>query len=269
MAKKTVFTGVINGEKFDSVADYNARMNELLSQGVENISAASSTEIRNVDEEVATSGYVSTCTEDQCPGTCTSVTIELPEDEDLSFYPYMEDDDPFYLDLLVTEDSYINSEALKEVDNVFTKCYSYISNALNDPDTDQETRKEYLEDIRDILNTINENYNTTHDAYAELDVKKQKLVEKFNEEMAGIDRDAEMLRAANSVIDIFTNFYKEVESAVVNSIDTHEVSKCSCSDKCTCENVKTSCEEVQPTTTYDFNSLLDRIFGADGLIRRR
>lgn len=269
MAKKTVFSGVINGEKFDNVADYNARMNELLSQGVENISAASSTEIRSVDDEVATSGFVSTDTVDKCPGTYTSATIELPEDEDLSFYPYMEDDDPFYLDLLVTEDSYINSEALKEVDDVFSKCYSYISNALNDPETDQETRKEYLEDIRDILNTINENYNTTHDAYAELDVKKQQLVEKFNAEMAEIDRDAEMLRAANSVIDIFTNFYKEVESAVVTSINTHEETKCSCDDKCTCENVKTSCEEVQPTTTYDFNSLLDRIFGADGLIRRR
>ena len=272
MAKKTVFSGVINGEKFDNVADYNAKMNELLSQGVENISAASSTEIRNVDDKVATSGVVTT-TADQCPGTCTSVSTsastELPEDEDLSFYPYMEDDDPFYLDLLVTEDSYINAEALKEVDDMFNKCHSYILEALDDPDTDQETRKEYLEDIRDILNTINENYNTTHNAYAELDSKKQKLVEKFNAEMAEIDRDAEMLRAANSVIDIFTNFYKEIESAVVASIDTHKKSACTCTDECTCENVKTKCEEVQPTTIYDFNSLLDKIFGADGLIRRK
>lgn len=276
MAKKTVFSGVINGEKFDNVVDYNARMNELLSQGVENISAASSTEIRSVDEnvatsgyDVATSGYVTTCTADRCPGTSSAASIELPEYEDLSFYPYMEDDDPFYLDLLVTEDSYINSEALKEVDNVFSKCYNYITEALEDPDTDQETRKEYLEDIRDILNTINENYNKTHDAYVELDLKKQQLVEKFNAEMAEIDRDAEMLRAANSVIDVFTNFYKEVESSVVASINTYEKPKCSCDGDCTCENVKTSCEEVQPTTTYDFNSLLDRIFGADGLIRRK
>ena len=269
MAKKTVFTGVINGEKFDNVADYNARMNELLSQGVENISAASSTEIRSVDEDEVSSDYVSTCTADQCPGTRTEASTEISEDEDLSFYPYMEDDDPFYLDLLVTEDSYINAEALKEVDDMFNKCHSYILEALDDPDTDQETRKEYLEDIRDILNTINENYNTTHNAYAELDSKKQKLVEKFNAEMAEIDRDAEMLRAANSVIDIFTNFYKEIESAVVASIDTHKKSTCTCTDECTCENVKTKCEEVQPTTIYDFNSLLDRIFGADGLIRRR
>ena len=132
MAKKTVFTGVINGEKFDNVAAYNARMNELLSQGVENISAASSTEIRNVDENVATSGFVSTCTADQCPGTSDAASTELPVDEDLSFYPYMEDDDPFYLELLVTEDACVNKAALKEAHRIFDKCFPFIANSLAD-----------------------------------------------------------------------------------------------------------------------------------------
>ena len=45
--KKTVFTGTINGQTFDNVADYNKCMMQLLEKGVE-VQASSSTSIKEV-----------------------------------------------------------------------------------------------------------------------------------------------------------------------------------------------------------------------------
>ena len=297
MAKKTVFTGVINGERFDNVADYNARMNELLSQGVENISASSSTEIRNVDE-VATSGFVSTCTADQCPGTCTAVSTaastELPEDEDLSFYPYMEDDDPFYLDLLATPDQITNYEAYEEAQKVLEKCYRYTLEALHDADTDNDERKEYLNDVNDILEEVKIDLNNTRRTLDGLAVKYdaakaryEDAINKAEEEYAKVKKeiaDTEVLLvAAKRVAEMFQAYYADVANETLLAIKEHE---CKCDEtcgpdcKCKChennntkteksEEIVTECREKEPTTVRDFNDLLDKIFGVDGLIRRR
>ena len=293
MAKKTVFTGVINGEKFDNVADYNARINELISKGVE-ISAASSTEIRNVDENVATSGYVSTCTADQCPGTCTAVSTELPEDEDLSFYPYMEDDDPFYLDLLATPDKVTNYEAYEEAQKVLEKCYRYTLEALHDEDTDNDERREYLEDVNDILENVNIDLKNTKRTLDGLSVKYDAAKAKYEEAMRKVEEEyakdkqtiAEtevLLIAAKRVAEMFQAYYSDVANETILAIKEHDC-KCdgTCGPDCKCkchennntkteksEEIVTECRETEPTTVRDFNDLLDKIFGADGLIRRR
>jgi hypothetical protein len=294
MAKKTVFTGVINGEKFDNVADYNARMNELLSQGVENISAASSTEIRNVDENVATSGFVSTCTADQCPGTCITTTTELPEDEDLSFYPYMEDDDPHYLDLLATSDKVTNYEAYEEAQKVLEKCYRYTLEALHDADTDNDERREYLEDVNNILEDVNIDLKNTKRILDGLSVKYDaakakcedainKAQETYEKEKKEIAENEVILVAAERVAEMFQAYYSDIANETLLAIKEHE---CNCDGtcgpdcKCKChennntkteksEEIVTECRETEPTTVRDFNDLLEKIFGVDGLIRRR
>ena len=280
MAKKTVFTGVINGEKFDSVADYNARMNELLSQGVENISAASSTEIRNVDENVATSGYVSTCTADQCPGTCTSVSTsastELPEDfdEDASFYPYMEDDDPYYLDLLATEDENINKEALEEASDVFDKSYDLIVEVLNNPETNNAEREEYLVNIDEIIENINKDILNTNNAKSMVEDKRNRLnaefeafKKKYEDELEKAKVEETVLNAATNVSNLFLDFYSAVKNEVHNAIKNHEancrvnrlskVKRVESSD-----NITTTIRESSPQAEIkDFQKLMDSIFG--------
>ena len=282
MAKKTVFTGVINGEKFDNVADYNARMNELLTQGVENISAASSTEIRNVDENEATSGFVTTCTADQCPGTCTSVSTsastELPEDEDLSFYPYMEDNDPFYLDLLATSDKVTNCEAYEEAQKVLEKCYKYTLEALNDEDTNNDERKEYLDDVNEIIENIKNDLKNTNKAIDGLTIKYDAAKARYEEALNKAEEayvrekkeiaEAEMiLVAAKRVAEMFEAYYSDISNETLIAIKEHSC-KCNTNTKKS-EEVVTECIEKSPTTVRDFNDLLDKIFGNTGLIHRR
>ena len=286
MAKKTVFTGVINGEKFDNVADYNARINELISKGVE-ISAASSTEIRNVDENVATSGFVSTCTADQCPGTCTAASTELPEDEDLSFYPYMEDDDPHYLDLLATPDKVTNYEAYEEAQKVLEKCYRYTLEALHDEDTDNDERREYLENVNiDLKNTertldgLSVKYDAAKARYEEAINKAEEAYAKEKKEIA---ENEVILVAAMKVAEMFQAYYSDVANETILAIKEHDC-KCdgTCGPDCKCkchennntkteksEEIVTECRETEPTTVRDFNVLLNKIFGSDGLIHRR
>lgn len=281
MAKKTVFTGVINGEKFDNVAAYNARMNELLSQGVENISAASSTEVRNVDENVATSGYVSTCTADQCPGTNTSATTEFPEDEDISFFPYMEEEDPYYLDLLVTNDPEINYDAIVEAKKVLNTSWNAISAALDDPTVQNADREEYLSDVRDVIENLKNDKRYNSEAYGKLDAKKLKLqqqldeyAEKISNEIKAIEADQNLLSDASDVIDLFTDFYMGVENHALTSITenrpakcncTKHVNHCDCDETCTCtEQVNTECKEIEPQLEIrNLSDIMDAIFGGN------
>lgn len=282
MKKVTVFKGVINGREFDNVADYNAAFKKLMDSGETDIQASSSTSVKTIEDESST-GYVTTCTADQCPGQC----IELPEDEDFSFYPYMENDDPCYLDLLVTEDKDINQEAFNEAVNIFSKCYPYIKEALNNPETTNADRYEYLEDVRDILNEIAEDAINTNDALDKLNAKRNTLISEFEKvkaefekEIANVNRDVEMLVSSQKVINLFGDYYHDIETETLTAINNAELSNkivkraCGCDDncgpdcKCTCHDVETSCKEVCPTAVHDFNSLLERIFGTTGLIRR-
>lgn len=281
MAKKTVFTGVINGEKFDNVAAYNARMNELLSQGVENISAASSTEVRNVDENVATSDYVSTCTADQCPGTFTSTSDDLLDDEDVSFFPYMEEGDPYYLDLLVTNDPEINYDAIVEAKKVLNTSWNAISAALDDPTVQNTDREEYLSDVRDVIENLKNDKRYNNEAYGKLDAKKLKLqqqldeyAEKISNEIKAIEADQNLLSDASDVIDLFTDFYMGVENHTLTSITENRPAKCNCTkhdnhcdcdETCTCaEQVNTECKEIEPQLEIrNLSDIMDAIFGGN------
>ena len=118
--KRTIFEGTVNGEKFNTVQAYNARLTELINAGVA-VEASSNTRVEDVEEPVHTSGYVRTCTDDTCD--CGESTYTSTYDEDLSYYPYCENDDPYYLDLLVTVEPEINADARKEMRNIFDKCY--------------------------------------------------------------------------------------------------------------------------------------------------
>lgn len=277
MKKVAVFNGLINGEKYDNVADYNAKMNELLQNNIE-VQASSSTSIKYVtDESVHTSGYVSTCTDCDCAnGVCTCASTNV--DEDLSFYPYMEDDDPFYLDLLVTEDPVTNQEAYVEAQKVLEKCYRYILNELDSTDVTNEDRKEYYDSIVEILSNIDADIVHNNNAMDSINAKRKKLSDDFDAEMSRLAREEELLKGAAKVSGMFKAYYGDVSNEILISIKEHE-SEASKYDKnnnkknCIYNNeisdVNTSCEEKRSQLVADFNALIDKIFGPDAYIYKR
>ena len=263
-------------------------------------SASSNTRV----EEYNRTGYCRTC--DDTPsveGTLTTTADNLPwendcecdccdpfEDDELSFYPYLDQDDPFYLDLLVTNHRETNKEALAEVVRVFEKCARYILDALEDPDTDLETKENYLEDIKDIIGSLVEDKNDTIKGIKSIDDKINEIVEKERAFRKECDDQIEELRAerlilteSNPVIDKFLEFYRGVQSDVLLNIKhTTEKGKCTCGGNCTCDKnkndvdkykgveisgnkVATECKQVNPQVETDLNKILEKIFGPLGL----
>ena len=257
MEKITVFRGVINGQEFNNVKDYNARMNELIEAGVEDINASSSTSVKTVatDEIKSESG---------CANTAKTY------DEDASYYPYMDAEDPYYLDLLVTEDPAVNAEALNTMDDVLNESYRYITDTLIDPKVNQMTRREYLLDVQDILRGFKDDSKNTKKTLDSI-IRKQADLKK---ELEALENAENILRAALPVIEKLDEFYKAVEADTLRAIahfnscdNTNKNDKCNCDGtcaKCTCgkdNGVQTDCKENAKTQVYDLNSIIDTIFG--------
>lgn len=276
--KRTIFEGTVNGEKFDNVQDYNARVKELIESG-QFESASSSTRV----EEYEHSGYVRPveddshcdcgCDCDECTCTCTE---QLPwEDEDLSFYPYLDEDDPLYLDILVTDHRETNREALAEVTRVFEKCKRYIIDALEDPDTDIESKKNYLEDIKEIVENLVADKKDTLEAIKKVEKKAEDLRKEYEEKFQAIDRDRFILEESRPVIDAFLEFYRSVEGDIILNIkeNTHNPKLVFQNRNDVNNNKKpivgvdvdnridTGIRESQPQRVDDLQSILDRIFG--------
>lgn len=276
--KRTIFEGTVNGEKFDNVQDYNARVKELMESG-QFESASSSTRV----EEYEHSGYVRPveddshcdcgCDCDECTCTCTE---QLPwEDDDLSFYPYLDEDDPLYLDVLVTDHRETNREALAEVSRVFEKCKRYIIDALEDPDTDAESKKNYLEDIKEIVENLAADKKDTLEAIKKVEKKAEDLRKEYEEKFQAIDRDRFILEESRPVIDAFLDFYRGVESDIILNIkeNTHKPklvfqnrndvnnNKKKIVDMDVDNRIDTGIRESQPQRVDDLQSILDRIFG--------
>ena len=255
MEKITVFRGVINGQEFNNVKDYNARMTELLNAGVEDINASSSTSVKTVTED-----------EPKLESDCTAAPVY---DEDASYYPYMDAEDPYYLDLLVTEDPAVNAEALRAMDDVLNESYRYITDTLIDPQVNQMTRREYLLDVQDILRGFKDDSRNTKKTLDSI-IRKQADLRKELEELENAEN---ILRAALPVIEKLDEFYKTVEADTLRTIahfnscdNTNKNDKCNCDGtcaKCTCKDVdvQTDCKENVKTQVYDLNSIINTIFG--------
>ena len=257
--RKSVFRGIINGEEFTNVQDYNARMNELIAAG-EVVEASSSTRVENVEDEVP----------------APVETQDYTDDEDLSFYPYMEDDDPFYLDLLVSTDTEQNAAALDEVAVILEKCKGYIADTLEDEDVCCETKVKYLEDIHEILESIDRDAESTVKARKSVLDKRAKLSKEFEAVREKYEQDIKsslneeiLLNSAAPVIATMKSFYKDVATLVEENLADCQ---CKCGGTCKChdnETPTTESREVEPTRVSDLSTLLETIFGPCGFRRNR
>lgn len=109
--RKIVFRGVINGEEFDNVQDYNSRMQELISTGVTEIQATSSTSMKSEE-------------------------LGKKKEFDLTDYlPYF-NNEKYYLDQLVSDDNALNEKNLAYAERTFGAAYSDLSRALEGGEVD-------------------------------------------------------------------------------------------------------------------------------------
>jgi uncharacterized protein YoxC len=261
MAKVTVFQGTVNGRNFDNVADYNAAITTLIEAGETDIQATSSTTIKNIEDPVEAGDYTTTCTNDCCPGGCNCTCCE---DEDLSYFPYMEEDDPFYLDLLATDDPVVNQEAYAEAQKVLEKCYRHITKTLNDPTIPTEKKEQYLLDIQDTISDIKSDIKDTVNAGKSIDAKREKLTRDYNIAMARLEEEEDILNASMDVARMFEAFYQDVENEALTAIKESNRNKCTCKNNDLNKNkIVTECKVTQPERVANLSDLLDKIFGPD------
>lgn len=253
MTKKTVFVGKINGETFDNVASYNARLQELINSG----------EVVNASSETRVAAEPSNKNNVSC--TCDVKNTPYNEyDEDLTIYPYMCEDDPFYLDLLVTTDPVTNQEAYTEAQNILKKCYDYTLNTVNDFCRCEQDQ--YLSDLDEILRNINDDIDDTHAAIDKVGAKRKKLEESYHKELDKLNKELDLLEAAERVSGMFKSYYSDVR-AHVSEMNIEDECSC-CGKSCDDAVVETTVTEKAPQTEFDFNKLLEQIFGP-GIIRAR
>ena len=258
--KKTVFTGTINGQTFDNVADYNKCMMQLLEKCVE-VQASSSTSIKEVEPEPV------------------DTSASTPEDG-VSLFPFFEADAEYYLDALVTLDAEKNLAIRTEMRNLLEKCYSYIMEMLLDKDIDTDVKQVYRDDIHDLISSIAADRNNNLKCKTVIAKRRDEAIAKYNaakaeynEAMIKFRNEEFMVDNANPVINLLLDFYHDIEAEAINAIKNDEDRCETCCDtecKCDCsdpnknkpaDKILCNVQESQPQTIRDisdwFNKLLD------------
>lgn len=258
--KKTVFTGTINGQTFDNVADYNKCMMQLLEKGVE-VQASSSTSIKEVEPEPV--------------DTCASTP-----DDGVSLFPFFEEEADYYLDALVTPDAEKNLTVRTEMRNLLEKCYSYIMEMLLDKDIDIEVKQVYRDDIHDLISSIETDRTNNLKCKEVIAARRNEAIAKYNaakaeynEAMIKFRAEEFMIDGANPVINMLLDFYRDIEAETINAVKNDEDCRGTCCDtECTCDcsdpnknkpvdKILCNVRETQPQTLKDvsdwFNQLLE------------
>lgn len=200
------FEGVINGKKFDDVADYNKEMERLIRAGV-SVNASSKT-VSVDDAEPAPE------------------QAEIAK-EDLVLYPGF-DSSTHYIDEIV--------EGNDEDANRAAHCLEYINQCSDDvvKNVDKFSTKEcqeILTNVREILDTINEDSE-----------ENKKVADK-------LDETKTIITNAQVAIDMYKKFYTDMENFFVKEIHKRG------------EEIEQPSKLAKPARRNPIMELLEAIFG--------
>jgi len=133
--RKVVFKGVINGETFDNVLDYNKKMTELIEAG-KSVSASSSTTI--VDGEDLAKVEDTKEINEKCENVKNKDEKEAgPEYKPEDFFPYFHEKDDYYLDELVDKDDKENQNIHDCVENTLCELFDVFTDVSDKFDVDE------------------------------------------------------------------------------------------------------------------------------------
>ena len=279
---KTIFEGTINGEKFNSVQAYNARMIELMNAGKE-VNASSRT--KTVDENAGCCDrIVCDMSEEECSHKeleqAVKELVEAIEAEDIpvSIYPCFEDEDVHYLDVLV-DDNVDNNVTMREaLHNDFDTAWRNITEFLYCDETPIEAKKMYLNDVRDIISTVEEDKRTNIAAHNSINARRRAVVDAFDKakldyekSMAEIDSEIIVIEDANKVINDVLEFYRSVEAEGLQAVkdpnknDNMKCKTCNCDKEVEPSNINTNFKELNPQLQMDLAAAFGKLF--EGLVR--
>lgn len=274
---KTIFEGTINGEKFNSVQAYNARMIELMNAGAE-VNASSHT--KSVNESA---GCDCRCTCDKSEETCAAPSLEdavktlveaIENDDEVvevTLYPYFGEDDPHYLDTLVDDDAEVNDAVRHEVNEELTTYWLNIAEYLFADDVCNCEKKEYMENIREIIKAIEADNRENIVAMTNIKKRRKAAEEAFAKAeadyelaMAKIASEETVLNGANNIITDFLEFYRHVEAEGIRAIKEqkdYNANDCNCNkiiDRI--NNINTNCKEINPQLQMDLAEAFGKLF---------
>lgn len=192
MAKKKVFKGVINGQEFDNVQEYNTRMNELIASG-EDIEATSQTSIQDVED--VCSGEPD-C--DKCVDTGEEFVNMLP-----GFNPRSTQGS--FLNELVTDNPNLDEENFNKVYKYHNENYPKMINKINH--MDYYAAKGYLNDINVVLAEITD---------VDSDVKKSD--NDIRARIASLEEQLKDAERCYPVINEYRDLYQGLKSHVEKRI---------------------------------------------------
>lgn len=274
---KTIFEGIINGEKFSSVQEYNARMIELMNAGKE-VNASSHT--KSVNESA---GCDCRCTCDKSEETCATPSLEQAVKElvdaiedvnddtptEVTLYPYFSEGDPHYLDVLVDDDTEVNDAVRHEIQEEFTTYWLNIADYLFADDVCRCKKKEYVENIRDIIKTIETDNRENTVAMTKIKNRRKVAEDAFAKAkadyeltMTKITSEEIILKGANNIITDFLEFYRHIESEGIRAIkeqkDYNDSNSCNCNKAV--DKINTNCKEINPPVNMDLAEAFGKLF---------
>ena len=202
---KTVFEGVINGEKFDTVEAYNAKMQELMADPRNTIEAHTSTRLvadpDDLDHRVQgdENRQVPTAKDDPQP-----TTEQVAEEDSILATPGFNDDDEHYLDYLIRGDEN-DSTRLADARRDCEKTLLALESAVQDADTSALT--DLAGEYKDILEELESDYQVTNTA-----------IEK-------ITTNLKLLKMAPAIIRMYQEFYHQYQAIVAKELNKRPVAR--------------------------------------------
>lgn len=263
--KQTVFKGVINGENFSNVEDYNAKMKELIDAGV-NINASSSTSIEEISDINTNKTNVS----------YTKLNKTLDAD---MLYPFMNNhkNEKYYLDTLIVKDPQGTKNNINDATDILNTSFKSILKYLNDQTYPVAGKKNYLDDVITIINSLADDKQFSNKALENVNAKLKDLDNEFDKIYAEYKKTREtlsdeqyILKQSLPIINMFLDFYRDVENETIIAIKEQtteeECNECGCDcETCNCEkcnDTKVTFTETMPQKEItDINALLKKIFG--------
>ena len=193
MAKKKVFKGIINGQEFDSVQEYNIRMSELIASG-EDIEATSQTSIQDVED--VCNGEPD-C--DKCADTTEEFVNMLP-----GFNPRSTQGS--FLNELVTDNPNLDEENFAKVRKYHSENYPKMVDKIKQ--MDYHAIKGYLNDINVVLAEITD---------IDSDVKKND--KDIRERIASLEELLTDAKRCYPVIKEYRDLYQNLKLQVIDRIN--------------------------------------------------
>ena len=300
--KKTKFIGIVNGVEYNNVADYNTAINEAMKTGVVNASTRTETvdsepeavhDLSEVVKEPVKTfvGVVNGVEYDTVEAyndavnnainsgvtvnAYTETNIVNPsceceecEEDDTDYFPYFNEDDNLYLNVLATENTEDDVNAMEKCEDYLTVCKPQILENLK-TFTDQEIT-DYMNSIEELLGEIKDDYDNSNLVQAQIlnrMEERRNKISKLESDQHEDEKKLEVLGRGYKAMQVFRQFYEDIKKKVIAESEKRH----GCDDRCEEGCCVTTCEEKEPQkeqmiyTTDELKSavktLMERLFG--------